>query len=57
MVLILLLAICNINAAQPILSWLSFRVEVRNILDADYEEEYGYPGPDRQFFTGLNLNW
>ncbi len=46
----------NVNAEQPILSWLSVRVEVRNILDTYCEEEYGYPGPGRQFFAGLNMN-
>ncbi len=47
----------NINIEQPIFSWLSLRVDVRNILDRNYEEEYGYPAPGRQIFGGVNLTY
>ena len=45
------------NLNQPVTSWLEFRCEARNILDADYEEEYGYPSAGRQILGGISINY
>ncbi len=45
------------NLNQPVTSWLEFRCEARNILDANYEEEYGYPSPGRQILVGVSINY
>ncbi|KPL07933.1 hypothetical protein AMJ86_02385, partial [bacterium SM23_57] len=45
------------NITQPISSWVDVRVEARNIFDANYEEEYGYPCEGRVILGGFNLNF
>lgn len=49
--------VCHSNITQPVTSWMAFRIEIRNLFDADYEEEYGYPSAGRTILAGLDLNF
>jgi outer membrane cobalamin receptor len=45
------------NITQPVTPWLEIRCEARNVLDANYEEEYGYPGEGRTILSGVNVTF
>ncbi|MFZ5518946.1 MAG: TonB-dependent receptor plug domain-containing protein [Candidatus Zhuqueibacterota bacterium] len=45
----------NVNVSQEITQWLSVRLEVSNLLDKYYEEEFGYPQPGRQVLGGIRF--
>lgn len=45
----------NANISHPLNRWMRIRIVARNILDADYEEVYGYPAPGRQILGGIKV--
>jgi outer membrane receptor protein involved in Fe transport len=46
----------NVNVIQAITKNISARLEVSNLLDKYYEEEFGYPQPGRQIMGGIRLS-
>jgi outer membrane cobalamin receptor len=49
--------VCHGNITQPLTPWLDARIEARNIFDANYEEEYGYPCEGRTILAGVNVKF
>lgn len=49
--------VCHGNITQPVTSWMAFRIEARNLFDANYEEEYGYPSAGRMILGGIDLSF
>ncbi|MFC2170908.1 TonB-dependent receptor plug domain-containing protein, partial [Calditrichota bacterium] len=47
----------NLIYSLPIKQFAEFRIIGRNLLDSDYQERYGYPGPGRWFSGGLTLSF
>lgn len=47
----------NLNVIQAITKNITFRLEVSNLLDKYYEEEFGYPQPGRQIMGGIRLSF
>jgi len=47
--------VVNGNISRPLNRWVTLRLAVRNIFDADYEEIYGYPGQGRKILGGLRV--
>jgi iron complex outermembrane receptor protein len=47
----------NGKITQPFLKHFEAYVAVKNILDCNYEPEYGYPGPGRAFWVGLTFKY
>jgi iron complex outermembrane receptor protein len=47
----------NGKITQPFLKHFEAYVAVRNILDCNYEPEYGYPGAGRSFWGGLSVKY
>ncbi len=43
----------NFKATQPIFKCFEVYFAVNNIFDINYEQEYGFPGPGRNFWVGL----
>ena len=39
------------------LPWLDLYVNVKNILDANYQTKFGYPDPGRQVFVGMKVTY
>lgn len=49
--------LANFRVAQPIGDYVEAFAFVSNILDKNYESEYGYPGPGRNFWVGLKTKF
>lgn len=49
--------LANFRVAQPIGDYVEAFAFVSNILDKNYESEYGYPGPGRNFWIGLKTKF
>ncbi len=47
----------NLNLIQEVTKNIAVRLEVSNLLDELYEEEYGYPQPGRQIMGGIRLSF
>jgi len=47
----------SMNISQRIGKYLRVHLKVSNLMDADYEEELGYPAPGRQFFAGMTWSF
>jgi len=47
----------NLNVIQAITKNITARLEVSNLLDKYYEEEFGYPQPGRQIIGGIRLEF
>ena len=47
----------NLNLIQKVTKNVTARLEVSNLLDEFYEEEYGYPQPGRQIMGGIRLSF
>lgn len=47
----------NGKITQPFLKYFEVYVAVKNILDYNYEPEYGYPGSGRSFWAGLSVKY
>jgi outer membrane cobalamin receptor len=47
----------NLNLIQEITKHVAIRLEVNNLLDEYYEEEFGYPQPGRQIMGGIRLSF
>ncbi len=47
----------NLNLIQEVTKKITVRLEVSNLLDKYYEEEYGYPQPGRQIMGGMRLSF
>ncbi|MCU0645719.1 MAG: TonB-dependent receptor [bacterium] len=45
----------NVNLVQEVTKHITARLEVSNLLDKYYEEEFGYPQPGRQIMGGIRL--
>ncbi len=46
-------AVHNVSVTQPLFGGLLLRLRAANLLDANFQEELGYPAPGRQVFLGL----
>jgi outer membrane cobalamin receptor len=46
-------AIHNANISQRVGKYLTLQLRVFNLLDRDYQEQLGYPGPAREFSAGM----
>lgn len=49
--------LANFRVAQPIGEYVEAFAFVSNILDKDYESEYGFPGQGRNFWVGLKTKF
>jgi len=49
--------LANFRVAQPIGDHVEAFAFVSNILDRDYESEYGFPGQGRNFWVGIKTTW
>jgi iron complex outermembrane receptor protein len=49
--------LANFRVAQPIGDHVEAFAFVSNILDKDYESEYGFPGPGRNFWVGVKTTF
>jgi outer membrane cobalamin receptor len=47
----------NVNLVQEVTKNITARLEVSNLLDEFYEEEFGYPQPGRQIMGGIRLSF
>jgi outer membrane cobalamin receptor len=47
----------NVNLIQEVTKHITARLEVSNLLDKYYEEEFGYPQPGRQIMGGIRLSF
>lgn len=47
----------NLNVTQAITHHITARLEVSNLFDKYYEEEFGYPQPGRQVMGGMRLSF
>ncbi len=47
----------NINFSQALSKYLTVRLEVSNVTDEYYEEEFGFPQPGRQIMGGVKLSF
>jgi len=47
--------IVNARIAKSFLKRYEAYLAINNILDSDYESEYGYPGFGRNFYVGLSV--
>ncbi len=47
----------NVNVIQTVTQNISARLEMSNLLDEYYEEEFGYPQPGRQIVGGIRLSF
>ncbi|UCE07816.1 MAG: TonB-dependent receptor, partial [bacterium] len=47
----------NLNFIQEVTKKINARLEVSNLLDNYYEEEFGYPQPGRQIMGGIRLSF
>lgn len=49
--------LANLKVTQPLCDNLEAFAALNNIFDKDYESEYGYPGPGRNFWLGLTTRF
>ena len=47
----------NVNLIQEVTKHITARLEVSNLLDKYYEEEFGYPQLGRQIMGGIRLTF
>ena len=47
----------NLRVSQAFLKYFEAYVAINNIFDRDYESEYGYPAPGRNFYFGLTAKY
>ena len=49
-------AVMNISAGYWMTYWMRIRLSVENLLDEEYEEEFGFPQPGRLWKVGIAMN-
>jgi len=47
----------NLKITQPFAKHYEVYAQVRNLIDKDYETDYGYPGLGRSFWAGLAVKF
>jgi iron complex outermembrane receptor protein len=47
----------NLRISQPFLKYFEAYVAINNLFDRNYESEYGYPAPGRNFYFGISAKY
>ena len=47
----------NLRISQAFLKFFEAYVAINNIFDRDYEAEWGYPAPGRNYYFGLTAKY
>ena len=47
----------NARISQNFLKYFEAHLALNNIFDKDYESEYGFPGPGRNFYAGISVKY